>query len=735
MKSIKIFAIAAGLLALAACTKEQEIYSVAKLDASKPAVASLDYDEATSGAAAAGFTWNADAALAAGATSFTLELATDVSVESVENSSKFKVIDVPNVSYVMSGLAKGAFYYARIRANYPGFLFSNWTYLGSASNPLAVCVGTGVVQAVFGAPANLKASPTETSFKASWDPVPFADYYVFEYKAASVGEWSVIGNIEATSYEVEGLVATTNYDMRVKAVKGEQESEYTTGSVTTLEPSKFNPQMSKTSDLIEFFSTEAALASSANEYSLEADIDLTGYTVSSVETFKGILDGKGHSIKGLALDQPLFRNLTGTVKNLVLEGEVSQTIAADDAEAGHPLAVLAAVSTGNVIDCTNKANVTMMGSGVLGSPVVAGLVAFHTEGTFSGNKNFGTITLVHGGSANVDIEGFNRKPFVVVSGVVGVLVSATADECQNEGAISVSCTDVPKVNARHYIGGVIGTPQEAVVTKCVNKGDIVADFTDPSKSAAKQVWVGGIIGGRNGDEKTVDGAQVEDCENFGNLTLTAENSVNNYLAGIGGQACVEATGTNYTSAQETMRKIVNCKNHGKLTKKGAGGCRLGGISGGAATLENCSNDGEILVENISTAGAVGGLVGYPTQPYHPVKGCTNTGKMTATCDVEFAFGGLFGQGGNTNQNYEGCTVDCEIVAPAKVFAGAILGTAKTLASGKAIVYGTASAPFKVAGSVKGTKLDSGNYQSLLVGDNGITTAAGGAIDISNVTLK
>ena len=86
MKSIKIFAIAAGLLALAACTKEQEITSMAKLDASKPAVASLSYDDATSGANAAGFTWSADAALKAGATSFTLELATDISVESVENA-------------------------------------------------------------------------------------------------------------------------------------------------------------------------------------------------------------------------------------------------------------------------------------------------------------------------------------------------------------------------------------------------------------------------------------------------------------------------------------------------------------------------------------------------------------------------------------------------------------------------------------------------------------------------
>lgn len=733
MKSLKIFAVAAGLLAIAACTKEQEIYSVAKLDESKPAVASFSYDDAASGATAAGFAWSADAALAAGATSFTLELTADVSVESVENASKFKVVDAPAVSYVMNGLSKGAFYYARIRANYPGFLYSKWTYLGSESNPMAVCVGTGVVDAKFGAPANLKATPTETSFKATWDPVPFTKSYVFEYKPASSGDWSVVGDLTATSYEVEGLVAQTTYDIRVKAVAADRDSDYTTGSVTTLEPSKFNPQMSKVNDLLEFFKTEAALASSANEYSLEADIDLSGQTIPTVDTFKGILDGKGHTIKGLALTDAIFKNLTGSVKNLTIEGELSKVISAEESAEGHPLAALAIISKGSVVSCVNKVNVSLTGSSILGSPVVAGLVAFQEGGEFSGNKNLASVSLVHGGTANVEIEGFNRKPFSVAAGLVGVVFNATVSDCENEGAISVSCTDVPKVSARHYIGGVIGTPENAVVRKCVNKGAISADFTDATKSAAKQVWVGGIIGGRNGDVKTVDGAFVEDCENYGDLTLIAENSVNNYLAGIGGQATVEATGSNYTADKETIQKLVNCHNHGKLVKKGAGGCRIGGISGGAATLENCSNSGEIVVENISTAGAVGGLVGYPTQPYHPVTGCKNTGNMTATCDVEFAMGGLFGQGGNTNQEYADCSVDCVITAPASVNAGAILGTAKTIASGKSIVYGSASAPFKVKGTVKGTVLDASNFKSLLIGDGGVTN--GGVIDTENVVLQ
>ena len=729
---------AACLLAFAACKQEKMFEYPGGFDGNLTEVASLSYDEATSGAKSAGFTWDAASALAAGATSFTLELTDDITTNDVENGTALKVVYAPETSYVMtSEVTPGKFYYARIRANYEGYWFSRWTYLGGNDKPLAVLVGTGVVEASFGAPAGISAVPTETSFKATWDAAPFANSYTFEYKAQSSGEWAVVGDIKSTSYEVEGLVGETTYDIRVKAHKGDKESDYTTGTVTTLPPSKFSPQMATADDFIEFLTTEAALASGTSEYSLEADIDLSGKDIPTVYKFKGILDGKNHSIKGLNASAPLFKILTGTVQNLVIEGAVSKTVAADEAEDGHPLATLAIISTGKVINCVNKASVTLNGTGVLGSPVVAGLVAYQQGGEFSGNKNFGEIKLQHAGTAHVEVivdedNKFNRKPFSVAGGVVGVVVSATVYECENEGKISVLCTDPSKVTARHYIGGVIGTPQDARVIKCTNKGAITADFTDSAKSAAKQVWVGGIIGGRNSDEKTVDGAYVEDCQNYGELTLIAENNVNNYLAGIGGQATVEATGNNYTSDASTIQKLVNCHNHGKLVKKGAGGCRIGGISGGAATLEDCSNDGEIVVENITAAGAVGGLVGYPTQAYHPVSGCKNTGKMTATCDVAFAFGGLFGQGGNTNQNYANCSVNCEMNAPAKVLCGIILGTAKTIASGKAIEYGTAAEPFKVAGSIRGVELDASNFKTLLVGDGGVT--AGGTINVDNVVF-
>ena len=638
-----------------------------------------------------------------------------------------------STSASLTGLQAATDYEVRVMAKASGAGFQDSDY----SAAYKFTTGQDVI--TLATPVITSVVPAARSAVITWTAVEKAENYVLEISTAD-GSRADMYKYAETSVTIEKLKPATEYKAHVRAIAEGAESSpfsdiynFSTTEVTFSYPLTLD----NADDFVVWINEKAADCTADNVITLGADMDLSSKEIHAVDTFNGVLDGNNHSIKGLSTSAPLFKVLTGTVQNLVIEGAVSQTVAEDESGSGHPLAALAIISKGKVINCVNKASVTLTGAGILGSPVVAGLVAYQEGGEFSGNKNFGEIKLQHGGTANVaiavdDNNKFNRKPFSVIGGVVGVVVSATVSECENEGTVSVACSDPSKVSARHYVGGVIGTPQDARVLKCTNKGAVSADFTDSAKSAAKQVWVGGIIGGRNGDEKTVDGAYVEDCQNYGELTLIAENSVNNYLAGIGGQATVEATGSNYSSDASTIQKIVNCHNHGKLVKKGAGGCRLGGISGGAATLENCSNDGEIVVENITAAGAVGGLVGYPTQAYHPVTGCKNTGKMTANCDVAFAFGGLFGQGGNTNQNYADCTVNCEMNAPATVLCGIILGTAKTIASGKAITYGTASEPFKVAGSIRGVALDAENYKSMLVGDGGVT--AGGTINVDNVVF-
>lgn len=582
-----------------------------------------------------------------------------------------------------------------------------------------------------------------TSVNLVWGAVENATSYIVSYKKSADADWTEV-KASGASCLVKGLKDNTSYDFRVASVRSNKQSDFSAvASFTTPEISWEYPlSISDGETLASWITSGAEFTTAGNVINIDADIDLTGKDFTPAAAFAGTLNGNNHSIK-VAAATALFNSVSGSISNLTIEGTVTANHEANSS-VGHPLAALALVSTGNITNCTNKANVAMKSSGVLGSPVIAGLVAFQNGGTFSNNTNSGDITLTHGGTANASITGFNRKPFAVAAGVVGVIVNATAENCVNNGAVKVGCTNVPSIAARHYIGGVVGTPEDAVIKNCTNNGAVTGDFTDATKSAQKQVWLGGVVGGRNGDVKTVDGALVDGCKNYGTCTLTAENDANNYLAGIAGQATVEAKGTSYTSAESTFKKIVNSHNYGKLIKKGNGGCRLGGVSGGAATLDNCSNEGEIIVEGISVKGAVGGIVGYPTQTAHPITNCKNTGKLTSIAATAFAMGGIGGQAGNTTQSWTGCTVDCTISGQSANLVGMVIGTAKTLETKngvtKVITLGTDATPIKVSGSINGTAITADNYANFIASDGArdadgkITTAAKGTINAANVVF-
>ena len=686
---------------------------MAKLDASKPAVASLSYDDATSGANAAGFTWSADAALKAGATSFTLELATDISVESVENASKFKVVNAPEVAYIMTGLTKGAFYYARIRANYPGFLFSNWTYLGSKDSPLAVCVGTGPVDAKFGAPANLKTSNiAETGFKASWDPVPFATSYTFEYKAASSGEWQVVGDLAATSYDVEGLVGLTSYDIRVKAVKGEQSSDYTTGSVTTLEPSKFKPNMTKPSELIEFLTSEASLASSANEYTLEADIDLAGADVPSVENFKGILDGKGHSIKGLKSGKPLFATLTGTVKNLVIDagceftpevaffgiiagdnkgtisGVTNKAAVAYTADAvAEPMlvAAIAGQSSGEIADCTNEGAISVTVNGPTVAVGLAGIVGYQAAG-MSGCINKGAISFngknISSKVTVIDAEG----ALPTIGGVAGYGAPGfSMSNCENHGkvtyALMAADVDLTANLNRNQMGGIVGSPCGSV-TGCKNFAEVNISIKNSTPGTNLPIT--------NTSAGPFSNTSYINCVNEGNIIVDSDASASNSaIGGIVGWPGQEkpATGTSCNG----------CVNKGNVTGKGAMKCRLGGIEGGTGIIENCENQGVITLESGAAGSALGSICGFHSQG-HAIVGCIAGGEVVTKIANTGGTGGLVGNLGNVaHDTGTGCKVTCKITAD-KYDAGtmgAVVGYFN--GTSQVVVLGSPSDPIKLAG--------------------------------------
>ena len=748
MKYNKYIAMAAGLLAIAACTKETE--TKGGLDSSKPAVSSLAYDEGTSTSTAVGLTWSADQAISAGATSFTVELTKDLGNADPVNASVYKVVYAPETSYVFKSLQKDDFYYARIRANYDGYKYSDWTYIGSASAPSAIQVGTGAVQAAFGAPANLTATATDQSFRANWNAVPFADSYTFEYKAATSGEWSVVDGLKATTYEVEGLVAQTAYDIRVKALQGEKASEYTTASVSTTEPSKFNPAMADVNAFIEFIRVEAGNASSASEFSLEADIDLTGVALSPVETFKGTLDGKGHVIKGLKSGAPLFTTLTGTVKNITFDkscsfeptatyfgivagnnqgtiqgitnqGDVALSVSSVDEP--RLVAAIAGLSSGEISDCTNEGAVSVVIDGATVAVGTAGIVGY-SSAPVTGCTNKGAVSFSAAyPSAKVQIvDATGSLPStggIAAYGAAGFSITG----CNNHGKVSHSYNQADKIGAnmnRNQIGGVVGSPCGAV-SNSNNYGEVNVSIksTTPGTAIAYEfiACVGGIGGGDYAFTNTNDGpfsnTSYINCVNEGNIIIDSDASKSN--SAIGG-----IVGWPGQEKPTTGTSVNGCTNKGNITGKGVAKMRLGGVEGGTGIMENSTNEGVVTLESGDVGSAIGSLCGFHSQG-HAITGCAAKGEVIAKVKLTGGIGGFIGCIGNAaHDTGADCVVDCKITtSDASSNTGFIIGyfNGKT----QNIVLGTPASPIQVSGSLNGAPASASNLWNTINYDAAVHT--------------
>ncbi len=738
MKNIKIFAFAACLITLAACNKEKEFVLPGGHDATKPAVESLSYDEATSGAKAVGLAWTADRAIAAGATSFTIQLTDDISFEDVKNETKYDVVEAPTTSYIFKNLKNNAFYFARVRANYEGFFFSDWTYLGSKDDPLAVCVGTGAMAAKFGTPTGLKTTVTDQSFKATWDAVAFADSYTFEYKAASSGEWTAVSELTATVYEVEGLIPQTAYDIRVKAHKGDTVSDYATASVTTAEPSKFNPEMSTADAFVEFLTTEAVAAATGAEFSLLADIDLSGKTLPAVENFKGNLDGKGHAIKGLTASAPLFETLTGVVKDIVIdksckftpagpffgiiaannEGSISKvvnkaavTYEADAVPEPMLIAAIAGQSKGEISDCTNEGAITVTVNGPTVAVGTAGIVGYQAA-AIKGCTNKGAISFtaknVTAKVAVIDATGaLPSTGGIVAFGAPGFSV----DGCNNNGKISHAITnadiDLTANFNRNQIGGIAGSPC-GNITNSNNYGEVNVSVKNstPGTALPKEfiVCVGGIGGGDYQFTNTADvisNTSYINCVNEGAIIVDSDASASN--SAIGG-----IVGWPGQEKPVTGTSVSGCTNKGNITGKGAMKCRLGGIEGGTGVIENSTNEGIITLESGNAGSAVGSLCAFHSQG-HAITGCSAKGEVVVKVKTTGGTGGLIGNVGNVDHDTAyGCVVNCKITAAQNdgTRTGMVVGYFN--GTSKVVVLGSPSDPIKVSGSLNGNPASADN---------------------------
>ena len=150
-----IAALAMVSVAFTACQEPEEFHG---LNVTAAAPSAVTYDGTGSGDTTIAVYWDAKDAIAAGATSFTLQLLSKADDNPDPYSANKNVLVTTNYEgspavtendaacdqYVFQGLAKGKSHWVRIRANYPNSVFSDWVYLLSGDEPARIKVGIGI---------------------------------------------------------------------------------------------------------------------------------------------------------------------------------------------------------------------------------------------------------------------------------------------------------------------------------------------------------------------------------------------------------------------------------------------------------------------------------------------------------------------------------------------------------------------------------------------------------------
>lgn len=377
-------------------------------------------------------------------------------------------------------------------------------------------------------------------------------------------------------------------------------------------------------------------------YYLTADITIDA---TYIGTFAGTLDGKGHK---LTISVPVFENVKGTVKDLVIEGKVENTSAeilaalacnavagakfekiinradviGDASKTKRAAGVVALINAGDdtavITDCTNTGKIVgYVAGGVIGRA--------EAKTEVRGCLNTGVI---EGGDTLGGVFAWPVKEFIIENCTNGV----------KDGAATVADTGDSSGGIVSYVsGGNSGT-----IRNCTNYSDIK---NTSGKCAA------GIVA-RLGGSSSVD---FFDCKNYGKI----ENANGKWATGgIAGESegIVNFDGClNYGAVDSTKYKaggicgglsqittVKNCVNFADIhALKQAGGiigaCGNNKIESGDYIFELCGNDGNITTDKDTAAGIVAYV--YGNDKHAPkLKGCYNTGNVTGGCEASGLIG-------------------------------------------------------------------------------------------------
>lgn len=312
--------------------------------------------------------------------------------------------------------------------------------------------------------------------------------------------------------------------------------------------------------------------------------------------FTGTIDGCGYTI---TVSKPVFNKFAGTVKNLVIEGSVSNT-----ASDGH-VAPLALRGSGNVVleNVVNKATVdtAYRGGGIISQ------IDEKTTASIIGCVNYGNVT--HTGETSC-----------MIGGILGYEQGNTLvlKDCVNYGTVSAE---------KGLAGGIIGRfggdnafneDHNATITNCLNEGAVSGSSN-----------VGGIMGLARGSLVT-----IANCTNKGAITSTTNDAAGiighggakNYLARVFVSKCLNEGKIECKGG--TVDSSSGLPTEGTNSAAGIAGYVYGSGDNGRIEITDCVNKGEIVAKAFASQ-----FMGYTNQPQTVIKNCVGDGKISGAVKV------------------------------------------------------------------------------------------------------
>lgn len=403
--------------------------------------------------------------------------------------------------------------------------------------------------------------------------------------------------------------------------------------------------------------------------------------------FKGTLDGRGYTLQ---TDKTLFTNVTGTVKDLIVDADIyvenPTTTEAVNA------AILSITINGTIDNVTTRGSVHLKGRGSVGGfcyQLASGKIINSTnEATVYGELDMmerecgGVVAYRSGGEIKDTVNKGAVTGYYRVGGVIGLANSwSNIKNVSNLGTVTghervggvvgsleysgssptiETLTNAGEVHGDNRVGGVFGNigadwyigyndgRYNLTLVELVNSGKIVG-----------KTYVSGVVGyyytrcRHDGSHTSYVALSVK------NFTNTGDVEGNTYVGGLFGYA--------YT---DTGSAISASRSSGHIHAVNG---LIGGLAGQLQniSINDCSNEGTVLtldtyiLDGSNTNAFLGGYVGYG----HYVSGCDNATAITYTEKGRWV-GGIAGYltSGITN-----CNNTAAITAEKSVFVGGLVG--------------------------------------------------------------